>query len=298
MSVKRKKNANKFGIAPSVIFINLTIVLAVCILCFLTYNVINGDSDTSSAEPPFTAVTSATETTAADETSSVASDAPAPESTASSDTGESSDVSSESSDSSSENSDTEAPSAMYDAEFFDDALFIGDSITTGLSLYGFLDSDKVFAEQGLAPSTAINAEIDGKTIESTIAKNKPAHIFIMLGTNSVGYADSEYLVSSMKELIDSISALTTAKIYVLSIPPVTQAAELDDDNYLTISAIKEYNTLLSKTVKTTNATFIDFYSVLVDSNGYFNENYAEMDGIHFMGDTYKVMLSLLQSKAS
>lgn len=275
------------------IFFNLAIILLVCTVIFFTYNVINGNEDVVSSVPPFTAVTSAPETeltatTASDNTST-------PSITDESSLTNESSKASESVESS-QSSGSDILSVDFDKEYFSSSLFIGDSISTGLSLYGFLDADNVFATQGLAPSTALTAEIDGMTVESKIASFKPKRIFIMLGTNSVGYGETEYLVASMKTLVDDISELCNAEIYVISIPPVTRAADLSNENYLTIEAITEYNNLLKEEISKTDAKFIDFYNILADSDGYFNEDYAEMDGIHFMGKTYQVMLSYLEKQ--
>lgn len=68
----------------------------------------------------------------------------------------------------------------------------------------------------------------------------------MLGTNSVGYADGNYLADCMGELVQHISKVSKAKVYVLSIPPITYYAEADYDNALTTSAINEYNSALEK----------------------------------------------------
>ena len=182
----------------------------------------------------------------------------------------------------------------FDTSFFDDALFIGDSITTGLYLYGYLDPSLVYAKLGLAPSTALDSEIDGETIDSKISKNNPTKIYIMLGTNSVGYADGNYLAECMGELVQHISKVSKAKVYVLSIPPVTYYAEADYDNALTTSAINEYNSALESVISGTKAKFLDLHSVLTAPDGYYYEEYHEMDGIHFMGSTYQVMLSFLE----
>lgn len=182
----------------------------------------------------------------------------------------------------------------FDTSFFDDSLFIGDSITTGLYLYGYLDPSIVYAMVGLAPSTALDSEIDGKTIDSKIKSNNPKKIYIMLGTNSVGYADGNYLADCMGELVQHISKVSKAKVYVLSIPPITYYAEADYDNALTTSAINEYNSALEKVISGTKAEFLDLHSVLTAPDGYYYEEYHEMDGIHFMGSTYQVMLSFLE----
>ena len=188
------------------------------------------------------------------------------------------------------------PTAPTDFEisYFDDALFIGDSITTGLYLYGYLDQSLVYAKLGLAPSTALDSEIDGETIDSKIKTNNPKKIYIMLGTNSVGYADGSYLADCMGELVNHISKVSKAKVYVLSIPPVTYYAEADYDNALTTDAINEYNSALKNVINGTKAKFLDLHSVLTAPDGYYYEEYHELDGIHFMGSTYQVMLSFLE----
>lgn len=283
---QKKKGKNKFGITPSMIFMNLLLVLIICTVCFFTYNIINGEDGTSS-EPPFTAVTSEPPETEAPATDSDISSAP--ESTASVE---------ESSGTASDTSTDNQPTIDFDKEYFSSSLFIGDSISTGLSLYGFLDQDNVFAQQGLAPSTAFDAEIDGVTLSDKIAAFKPKKIFVMLGTNSVGYADNETLAASMNELVEKISGLTKAKIYVISIPPITPEAEQSDENELTKKDIDDYNAKLKTAVSGSGASFIDLNSVLSNSDGYFDADYAEMDGIHFMGTTYEVMLSYLQKHSS
>ena len=283
---QKKKGKNKFGITPSMIFMNLLLVLIICTVCFFTYNIINGEDGTSS-EPPFTAVTSEPPETEAPATDSDVSSAP--ESTASVE---------ESSGTASDTSTDNHPTIDFDKEYFSSSLFIGDSISTGLSLYGFLDQDNVFAQQGLAPSTALDAEIDGVTLSDKIAAFKPKKIFVMLGTNSVGYADNETLAASMNELVEKISGLTKAKIYVISIPPITPEAEQSDENELTKKDIDDYNAKLKTAVSGSGASFIDLNSVLSNSDGYFDADYAEMDGIHFMGTTYEVMLSYLQKHSS
>ena len=283
---QKKKGKNKFGITPSMIFMNLLLVLIICTVCFFTYNIINGEDGTSS-EPPFTAVTSEPPETEAPATDSDVSSAP--ERTASVE---------ESSGTASDTSTDNQPTIDFDKEYFSSSLFIGDSISTGLSLYGFLDQDNVFAQQGLAPSTALDAEIDGVTLSDKIASFKPKKIFVMLGTNSVGYADNETLAASMNELVEKISGLTKAKIYVISIPPITPEAEQSDENELTKKDIDDYNAKLKTAVSGSGASFIDLNSVLSNSDGYFDADYAEMDGIHFMGTTYEVMLSYLQKHSS
>lgn len=55
---------------------------------------------------------------------------------------------------------TSSLSEDYDKTFFADDLFIGDSISTGFSLYGVLDPKNVAAAVGYTPYKALNNAID------------------------------------------------------------------------------------------------------------------------------------------
>ena len=289
-----QKKENRFSIHASTIFRNLIFLMIICVAVYFTYSVISGRSTEESSEPPFTPVTEFVSmpepATEPDADSSAGQPA-----TSSEDQTTSSDQQNDSSSDSWESVPDDTNPGEYDAEFFSDTLFIGDSISTGLSLYGFLDADNVFAQQGLAPSTLFSTEIDGKTCESAIASATPERIVVMLGSNGIGYGPTEDLASSMGDCIKTLRSLFKGELVVVSIPPVTMEAEASDDNMLTLSAVKEYNTLVEKYTKENNAVYVDIYSELTDDSGYFSTDYAERDGIHFMGTAYQVMLSTIQS---
>ena len=44
--------------------------------------------------------------------------------------------------------------------------------------------------------------------------------------------------------------------------------------------------------------YLDIYTLVIDSDGWFRQDYAEADGLHFMGATYDVMLSYIQTELS
>ncbi|MGN1340114.1 MAG: GDSL-type esterase/lipase family protein, partial [Oscillospiraceae bacterium] len=76
-------------------------------------------------------------------------------------------------------------SSDYNKEFFADDLFIGDSITTGLSAYNILSPKNVAASVGYTPYKAYNTEIalgDGSTgtAYNYAVAMQPKRIFIML----------------------------------------------------------------------------------------------------------------------
>ena len=181
----------------------------------------------------------------------------------------------------------------YDEEFFANDLFIGDSIYTGLVNYGFLPSGNVFAQIGLNPESARTKAYDGYTAVTKAEEMQPKRIFIMLGSNGLAYMGNNHMTEQMRLLIEELREVCPdSYIYVVSIPPVTKAHDAEGQE--TMVMVNGYNKLLKTMTEDIGVVFLDLCSQLQDSTGYFSADYAEADGMHFLGVTYKRMLSFFQ----
>lgn len=181
----------------------------------------------------------------------------------------------------------------YNKEFFANDLFVGDSISTGLAGYGFLDSANVFAQVGLNPESALTTEINGETAISRIAAMQPDRVYLMLGSNGLAYMGNDYMSNKMLVLISEIeTACPTADIVIISIPPVTAAHEADGNE--TMALVNDYNSKLKNIANNGGYLYVDLCSQLVDSTGYFSSAYAEQDGLHFLGAAYIKMLAYIE----
>ena len=186
----------------------------------------------------------------------------------------------------------------YNKSLFADDLFIGDSITTGFSLYGVLNPKNVAAAVGYTPYKALNNAIDlGNGVTDTAynyaVSMQPKRIFIMLGSNGITAANS--MEDSYRTLVEKLqSNCPDSEIYILSVTPVTSdsssAASAGIDN----SMIKSFNKYLKELASEKGVTYIDLYTLLSDDNGWFLHEYAENDGLHFKGATYKVVLKYIE----
>ncbi len=184
-------------------------------------------------------------------------------------------------------------STEYDKEFFGSSLFIGDSIFTGFAGFGYLQPENVFAQVGLNPESAVTKKINDVTAVEKAAAMQPDKICIMLGTNGLAYMGIDYMNKEMGELIDSLEEVCPdSEVIILSIPPVTE--EHEKENPEKIPVIMEYNDKLAKTAEDKGCLFIDIFEMLQDENGYLAEEYAEADGLHFLGKAYGVVLSRIQ----
>lgn len=191
---------------------------------------------------------------------------------------------------------TPAP-VTYSKDFFKNSLFIGDSISTGFVNYGYLEAKNVFAVQGLNPESALTKEINGVTSIQKAKDLNPDIIYIMLGTNGMAYMGNSYMLNRMKELVSTLeTAVPNSKICILSIPPVTKEHEIGNPENMT--DINEYNSMLERYCKEEGIYFANIASVLKNDEGYFAEEYAEVDGLHFKGPAYVAVLHALEKQFS
>ena len=202
---------------------------------------------------------------------------------------------SDSEGSTAETSETEPKysSTEYDKSFFSNSLFIGDSIFTGFSGFGYLEPDNVFAQVGLNPESALTKEINGITSIKKAEVMQPEYICIMLGTNGLAFLSTDYMAEEMSKLVDELREVSPdSKIVILSIPPVTAVHE--SENPEKIPVIMSYNSKLENTAEDKSCKFIDIFTMLQDDDGYLAADYAEADGLHFLGKAYGVVLSRIQ----
>lgn len=275
-----KKKTN--GLSVAIIALNIVIVGIVILLIVLVYLHMKEDIDNGRPEAGGTtsATTSASETVSDSEPSQTEDSTP-PETTTEETTTEESTL-------------PVIPAVpTYNRGYFDNDLFIGDSISTGLYLYGYIDKDNVFAEVGLNPESAVYHQIDGVTSVAKVSSMQPRNIYIMLGTNGLAFFDGSYMANKMVELIAELEvACPTANIYIITIPPVTAAHEAEGQE--TMALVNTYNAQLKEICSMGGYGCIDLCALLQDESGYLSEKYAEADGLHFLGDAYLAMLSYIQ----
>jgi hypothetical protein len=184
----------------------------------------------------------------------------------------------------------------YNAEFFVDTLFIGDSVFTGIDLYGFLPARNVFARIGISASAMMNAEINGRTLfgEYGIAPQFNRAV-IMIGTNGLNGMNSPQVAADVLRLADTLRlAQPEIQVIVLTVTPVWQINEYG----LTMDTINGFNAILTASAAEYQVIVLDFCSALKDSDGFLSVQYAQPDGVHLRQAAYGVMLNMIQSSLS
>ena len=185
-------------------------------------------------------------------------------------------------------------STEYDKTFYDKVLMVGDSLSVGLVNYGYLKAENVFAQVGLTPASVMTTDINEESVYAKASALDPEYICIMLGTNGLSYLSEDYMAEKMGEFIDALGQVCPkAKIVIVSIPPVTQEHEQEKPEK--IPNITAYNDHIQKVAEEKSVIFVDTFSLLLDTEGYLADDYAENDGLHFKAAAYPVILSAVQS---
>lgn len=117
--------------------------------------------------------------------------------------------------------------------YFQDVVFVGDSLTDGLRLYGvpeLLPQENVIAYTGINPDTInyskvlTNRQGQPCTFLEKLIEMQPNCLYYMNGTNGVGWLNNEVLVELNQNFLTEVKkALPDCKIYVQSIFPFTSS---------------------------------------------------------------------------
>lgn len=188
----------------------------------------------------------------------------------------------------------------YGYEYFDNDLFIGDSIFTGLSLYGILNERNVAASVGNSIYGAhynTLSSYNGTAVDYA-EEMQPAHINIMLGSNMLGPGVSlTGFVNDYKSLINALeTACPNSGICIISVPPITADSSLAESAGITKATIDSANDYIKEMCEELEIRYFDLNFALSDKNGYFMEEYAEVDGFHFKKSAYDVLLFGLETQ--
>lgn len=186
-----------------------------------------------------------------------------------------------------ENESTDIGDINY-AKYYENTVFMGDSITEALSEFALLDDYNVICNKG---DTVVKAM---QNIEKLQGIN-PKNLVLLYGMNDViefdsnlSGQDSNTFKEKYIELINSIKeVLPRTNIYLVS--PLSVMANAVDTNYrLTNENLNEFRLKVSEVANATGCTYIDLAS-MVEGKDYLHEQ----DGIHYKYDFYQIWLNYL-----
>lgn len=193
------------------------------------------------------------------------------------------------------------------ASYFNDAVFIGDSVSMSLSFYNMATScfgEAVFLTSGsLSAGNALWSIDDPKSVHPTfrgqkvsladgVAMSGKKKVYLMLGVNELGWVSAAECLESLKKVVDTILAKSPdVQFYMQSITPISF-----NTSKLNMALVNEYNALLSELCRERGWYYLDVASVFKSETGYLIPEYCsdlhDM-GIHFNNDACKIWADYL-----
>ncbi|MCI8673174.1 MAG: hypothetical protein HFI89_06760 [Lachnospiraceae bacterium] len=202
---------------------------------------------------------------------------------------------------------TEAPVFRSVGEdYFDDALFIGDSRTVGLFEYGRIeDRAQFYAQTSLMiyevmenPKAIVETDDErgSITVEEALSEHQFGKIYIMLGLNEMGFGTPESFGKAYGAVINRIRQLQPdAVIYIQSIMHVADEKNRTDPVYNNTN-IDLRNQPLKQLADNQNIFYLDVNEVLCDETGCLNSEWT-FDQVHLKAAYYQIWKEFLLNHA-
>jgi hypothetical protein len=187
--------------------------------------------------------------------------------------------------------------ATVDESYFDDALFIGDSRTVGLSQYSGWKNPVYYANVGLTIYDVFDkniAEVNGETltIDKALEKKKFGKIYIMLGINELGRGTTQKFADRYSQVIGRIRELQPdAVIFIEGIMHVSKKKS-DTDPIFNNKNIEDRNAAIEKLADNSTIFYIDVNQAITDDTGGIPADYT-FDNVHLKAAYYNIWTNFL-----
>lgn len=185
-------------------------------------------------------------------------------------------------------------------DYFDDAVFIGNSQMEGVAIYSSMKNATVLAGKGIMVDTIFTKEViktkdsNRITIISALELKQYGKIYIMLGANELGWVSDIEFIKQYGKVIDKIKELQPeAKIYVNTIIPVSKEKSEKDKIYNNEN-IERFNKLIINMTKEKQVYYVDSKEALGDEEGNLPAN-STTDGVHFNSIYYEKWFNYLKT---
>ncbi len=170
-------------------------------------------------------------------------------------------------------------------DFFQQDVFLGDSITEAISYLGLLDERNVCATIG------ININEAKAQIQQIQIKN-PRNIYLLYGVNDMDdRMPSQWFIEQYRELVRELKQkYPQSQIYLQSVLPVDTSVE-QKKPHTNNKYISQCNDELSKLAEEEQIKYVDLATLLKNSD----QNLYEKDGTHFKAPFYTLWFQYLTS---
>ena len=181
-------------------------------------------------------------------------------------------------------------------DYFNNAVFLGDSRTVALQTKGFIPRKNTFAVNGISHVSFLTQQftddVTGVTgdIFSIVRERKPDKIYVALGVNGVAFIDKKTFLNRYEELIDGLmTASPESRIIVQCILPVNEQNYTGGNLNLNNNTIDNMNKELLNLAERKGILYLDISYLLKDENNRLAAVYDSGDGLHFSFTGYSTV---------
>ncbi len=181
-------------------------------------------------------------------------------------------------------------------EYFDDALFIGDSRTVGLRDYTELKEHADFlCETSLTINKVFTSNFKGRgTVEKALASKDYGKIYIMVGVNELGTGTTEDFMEDYTEVVDRLHELEPdAKVIIMSIMNIDREKSTSDKIFNN-SNILGRNNAIATLADNEEIFYININEAVCDEEGFLRDD-LRGDHLHLLGASNEIIVEYLMS---
>ncbi len=184
-------------------------------------------------------------------------------------------------------------------EYFDDAVFVGDSRTEGLRMYSGLTNARFFSGVGLSVDRVFTDQIvnlNGQylTVADALRAADYGKVYIMLGMNELGWVYESVYADYYAQIIDIIREThPDAVIYVQSILPVSQWKDGSNEVYTNANVVR-LQKALCEICEEKGVYYLNVAEAVQDENGFLPGD-ATPDGMHLTAEYCKIWMEYLRT---
>lgn len=192
---------------------------------------------------------------------------------------------------------------VEDDSFFDNAVFLGDSRTEGLELFGGIKHGAYYWARGMTVFRVDDEKykivsIDGEdfTLVGALGQRSFDAVYIMIGVNELGYSAESY-ESGLSQLVDAvIEAQPEAVVYLQIMPPLNDAMCRANglSGYINNDNLQKFNDAIQRVAADKKVALLNTAEVYTGEDGQLPEELAN-DGCHFVYRAYSLWANYLRS---
>lgn len=192
-------------------------------------------------------------------------------------------------------------SRRVEDEFFNDAVFIGDSRVEGMNNYKTLaySTREVYAATSLDLNKVEYMKViqldNGQmgTLIEALNQKKFGKIYISFGLNEIGWKSEEVFMKKYTQLIENVKSIQPqADLYLLGVYPFAYSVNLDH-YYTTIDRIDWLNQMIRQIANDNHVYWLDTAKMIPDGEKYLPDEWTH-DGYHLNSDGYRNWVEYLK----